>query len=81
MAEPQAGTVGDQIDRACYRLLTDPDLRALVGWWESESLRAAMPPGPVDTSRLLMKQGDGERLLRIMQRASAHQARMATKEA
>jgi hypothetical protein len=57
-----------KIDRACNRLLIDPELRPLLLWWETTSLRARLPDGPVDASRLLMVQGDRERLLAVMER-------------
>jgi hypothetical protein len=68
-------TEAERIDRACFQLLTDPDLRALVGWWEAEALRSKLPPGAVDSGRLLMAQGDRERLLAVMERAGRYKAK------
>jgi hypothetical protein len=65
----------ERIDEACHRLLTDPALKPLLAWWEGEALRSKMPAGPVDPMRLAMAQGDRERLLAVMQRASQHVAR------
>jgi len=65
-------TDAEKIDRACHMLLTHADLRPLVAWWEAASLRAKLPDGPVDPHRLLMAQGDRERLLAVMERANRH---------
>jgi hypothetical protein len=76
VGEDRKPSAQERIDRACYRLLTDPELRALVGWWETEALRSRLPAGPPDQGRLLMAQGDRERLLSVMERAGRHQAVM-----
>lgn len=69
-------TEQDKIDHACHVLMTDPELAPLRGWWEAEALRGALPPGPVDPSRLAMAQGDRERLLAVMSRANRHRSKL-----
>lgn len=65
------------IDRACYRLLTEDDFEAFRLWWEITVNSSVVPPGvAVDPLRLVMAQGDRERLLAIRQRAEAHRRRM-----
>lgn len=61
-----------RVNRAAFRLLTDPDLAPLVQWWELQLSNAAVPAGPVDPLRLAMAQGDRERLLGIKTRAAAY---------
>lgn len=62
----------DEVNRACFRLLTQPDLAPLIGWWELQLLNSAVPLGPIDPLRLAMAQGDRERLLSIKTRAETH---------
>lgn len=65
------------IDRACYHFMNDPALAPLRAWWEAMTERVMLPPGPPDTGRLLMVQGDRERRLAILDRASRHRRRMS----
>jgi hypothetical protein len=69
---PAGGSAQDRIDRACWLLMTDPELAMLREWWVGETDRSVLPPGSVDTNRLLMVQGDRERRLAIMARAERH---------
>lgn len=69
-------SVEERIDRACWRLMTDPEMAVLMEWWSGEVDRSVFPPGPVDTSRLLMVQGDRERRLAILARAGRHRAKL-----
>lgn len=68
----EAPSEQERINRACHLLMTVPEMAPLRAWWEASSLRAAMPAGPVDPLRLAMAQGDRERLLAVMARASQH---------
>jgi hypothetical protein len=81
-AKATAAAVREQerIDAACFRLMTDPELAPLRLWWEAETLRAVLPPGPVDALRLAMNQGDRERYLMVMTRAERRRAAMAKGE-
>lgn len=73
-------TAEDRVNRACYRVMTDDDLAAFRLWWEGDAMRTMLPPGPVDTNRLAMMQGDRERYLLVMQRAEAYRASIFKKE-
>jgi len=73
-------TPEERIDRACFEFMTAVDFEPLRLWWEREALRSVLPPGPVDSNRLLMLQGDRERYLAIMMRAERHRRRLQEKE-
>jgi hypothetical protein len=63
----------EELDRACFRLLTQPDLAPLIQWWEHQLMNGAIPPlGQVDPLRLAMAQGDRERLVGIKARADRY---------
>lgn len=68
----------DAINEACHRLLTTPALRPLLDWWEIHLSMAALPPGPIDPLRLVMAQGDRERLQQIKARAAQHKTKAET---
>lgn len=61
-----------EINRAAFRLLTNPEFAPLIQSWELELSNARTPPGPIDPYRLAMSQGDRERLLSIKLKADAH---------
>jgi hypothetical protein len=65
-------TDAEKINRACFRLLTMPDMAPLLAWWELQLSNSPVPAGPVDPYRLAMAQGDRERLASIKTRAEAH---------
>lgn len=77
---PAALDATTRIDAACWRLMTDPELAPLLEWWSAQTDRAAFPPGPVDTTRLLMMQGDRERRLAVMSRAERYRTTKAKGE-
>jgi hypothetical protein len=76
----QQPTMEERIDEACFRFMTDPALAVLRASWEGQTLRSVLPPGPIDTNRLLMSQGDRERYLSIMSRADRHKSRRGKEE-
>lgn len=70
-------TTQADIDRACFRLLDSPEFRALIEWWELGLTNAPVPADrPVDPLRLVMAQGDRERLLAVKMRADQHRRRL-----
>lgn len=58
----------DEIDRACWRFVNDPDLKPLRDWWENAVVRTAASP-PLDPLVLAWREGDKYRWLAIQHRA------------
>lgn len=72
----RAPSMEERIDAAAHALMTDPQFEPLRAWWEREAFRAVTGQGPVDVNRLIMAQGDRERLLAIGIRADRHRAKL-----
>lgn len=64
-----------KLQRAAYRLCSDPEFAALLEWWEAQLNTARVPTQmPVDPLRLAMAQGDRERLALIRLMSKQHRA-------